>query len=80
MSAVIFFNSQETAGQPISCPNDRTRLNREQVSLHRLIFACMTLIWLKIRKRPRGGWGGAIEGEKTKVMQQIKNEEKSIFN
>ena len=57
MSSVIFFNSQETAGEPICCPNCRKKLNREQVSLDRLIFECITLIWLKIRKRPRGQTG-----------------------
>ena len=48
MSSVIFFNSQETAGEPIGCPNCRKKLNREQVSLDRLIFECITLIWWKI--------------------------------
>ena len=48
MLSVIIFNSRETNGQQLNCPECRTSLNREQVSVDRLIFACMTLIWLKI--------------------------------
>ena len=78
MSSVIFFDRQEEVKQQLTCPVCRTDLNREQVGVDLLTFACVALVSLKIlslKKNMYRGWHGRGWSHRRKKREKLCNEE-----